>query len=89
MFTNSTRYQLAIALSALLSVGTVLSAAAIDVDAEAALAAASATSQADPMIVRPAAESDGYVLPYPMNRAASENQAPTRFNKVIDRGDTD
>jgi hypothetical protein len=90
MFRDSTRYQLALALSALLSVNTVLGAAAMDLDADASVAAASASQVQGPMIAEPAAEvGDRAILPYPQNRAASENLAPTRYNKMIDRGDTD
>jgi hypothetical protein len=90
MFRDSSRYQLAFALSAILSVSTVLSAAAIDVDAEAALSASSAPQAQTLGIAEPAGDAgDRLVLPYPQNRAAGENMAPTRYNKTIDRGDTD
>jgi hypothetical protein len=89
MFRDSSRYQLAFAFSAILSLSTVLSAAAIDLDAESALSASSAPQAQNVVIVEPAGDAGDRFLPYPQNRAASENMAPTRHNKLIDRGDTD
>jgi hypothetical protein len=88
MFNRSSRYQLALSLAALLSLGTAFGAAADSSSEASAITAAATVSAPVGSDLVPQASLDSVEIVMPLRRQTGpEGLAPTRFNKTTDRGE--